>query len=53
MYGNSSKAGLAGAAVLPATGGVISPWVAVIGYAVLAVTLVSFFFLWRATKRVH
>ncbi|WP_225049305.1 LPXTG cell wall anchor domain-containing protein [Lacticaseibacillus kribbianus] len=52
MYGNTSKPSLAGAAVLPATGGIISPWIAVAGYVVLAVTLVSFYCLWRATKKI-
>ncbi|KRN22096.1 LPXTG cell wall anchor domain-containing protein [Lacticaseibacillus camelliae] len=50
MYGNVSKAGLAGAAVLPATGSAISPWITIIGYGLLAVTLISFIYLKRTAK---
>lgn len=50
MYGNVSKAGVVGAAMLPATGAVVSPWITIAGYLLVAVTLGSFVYLKRVTN---
>lgn len=50
MYGNVSKAGLVGASLLPATGAAVNPWISILGYGVLAVTLGSFAYLKHVSK---
>jgi LPXTG-motif cell wall-anchored protein len=52
MYGNVSKAGLVGASLLPATGAAVNPWLSVLGYGLLAVTLGSFVYLKHVSKSV-
>ena len=52
MYGNVSKAGLVGASLLPATGAAVNPWISILGYGVLAVTLGSFAYLKHVSKSV-
>ncbi|WP_125583040.1 LPXTG cell wall anchor domain-containing protein [Lacticaseibacillus suibinensis] len=53
MYGNISKSALVGASVLPATGSVLSPWLTLVGYAVVGITLASFAYLKHIEKSVR
>lgn len=52
MYGNVSKAGLVGASILPATGAAVNPWISVLGYGLLAITLGSCVYLKHVSKSV-